>query len=295
MLDWNDLRLAHALFETKSLVRAAKKLRVHQTTAGRRLDALEAALGVPLFVRTSRGLVPTHAGERVAKLVAPLAEGLFRLEREPLEPTDEARGVVRVAATEVTALHLLEHVMPELSRSAPKLVLEVVTGNLAADVLRGEVDVAVRLVRPESRELLAKRIGGLAYGLYASRRYRASCTKAAPTPPYAGHKVVEPARELEGGPEATYLREHAREAEVAFRANSMVALARAGELGVGLVVLPRALAATFPGLEEVARLGRIASRPVYLVARKEDLRVMRVRTAYDTIARELGAYVERCE
>lgn len=293
MLDWNDLRLAHALFETRSLVGAAKKLRMHQTTAGRRLDALEAALRVPLFVRTSRGLVPTGAGERVSKLVAPLAEGLFRLEREPLEPTDEARGVVRVAATEVTALHLLEHVLPKLSRVAPKLVLEVVTGNLAADVLRGEVEVAVRLVRPESRELLTKRIGELAYGLYASRGYLASRTKLAATPPYAGHKVIEPARELERGPAATYLNEHAREAEVAFRANSMVAMARAGELGLGLVVLPRALAATFPALAEAARLGRIAPRPIYLVARKEDLRIVRVRTAFDTIARELGAYVGR--
>ena len=292
MLDWNDLRLALALFETRSLVRAAKKVRVHQTTAGRRLDALEAALGVPLFVRTARGLVPTSAGERVATLVEPLADGLFRLEREPLEATDEPRGVVRIATTEVTALHLLEHVIPQLSRVAPELVLEVVTGNQAADVLRGEVDVAVRLVRPESRELLAKRIAGLTYGLFASRRYLDSCARTPALPPYARHRVVLPVRELEPGPEATYLKEHAGEATVAFRANSMVALARAGELGVGLVVLPRALAATFHGLEEVSRLPRIAVRPVYLVSRREDLGLLRIRAAFDTIARALGAFVE---
>ena len=67
----------------------------------------------------------------------------------------------------------------------------------------------------------------------------------------------------------------------------------AGDVAGNPTVFPRALAATFPGLEEVARLGRVATRPVYLVARKEDLRVLRVRTAFDVIARELGAYVER--
>lgn len=290
MLDWNDLRLALALFETRSLARAAKKLRVHQTTAGRRLDALEAALAVPLFVRTARGLVATAAGERLATLVGPLADGLLRLEREPLEATDEARGVVRVAATEVTALHLLEHVLPELSRETPKVVLEVATGNLASDVLRGEVDVAVRLLRPESRELTAKRIGALAYGLFAARGYLAKHARAA-TAPFAGHAIVLPVRELEAGPEASYLREHAAEAAVAFRSNSMVALARAGELGLGLAVLPRALAASFPKLTEVARLPRIAPRPVYLVARREDLRILRVRATFNGIARALGAYV----
>lgn len=291
MLDWNDLRLALALHDTGSLSRAAKRLGVHQTTAGRRLDALEQSLAVPLFVRTTRGLSTTPSGLRLVELVRGVADGLEKLERDKLEDPASVRGVVRIGVTETTAFHVLEHAMPELARDLPGITLELVTGNRPADVLRGEVDLAVRLVKPEGAELVARRLGVLAYGLYASSRYRKRHTSHPVARPFARHEVCMPCLELEQSPEATWLKTEAKEAHVAFRSNSMTALARAAELGYGLVVLPRSLAASYPGLEQLERVPHLAARTVYLLGRREDEGLARVRKTAEVVARSLRTYI----
>jgi DNA-binding transcriptional LysR family regulator len=291
MLDWNDLRLALALSDTGSLSRGAKKLGMHQTTAGRRLDALEQSLAVPLFVRTTRGLTITPSGKRLVELVRGVSDGLDRLDRDKLEDPSSERGIVRIGTTETTALHILEHAMPELTRDLPDIVLELVTGNQPTDVLRGEVDLAVRLVKPEGAELVARRLGVLAYGLYASARYKKRHAHHPFAKPFANHEVCMPCLELERSPEGTWLRTEAANARVAVRSNSMVGLARAGELGHGLVVLPRTLAMGYPKLEQIERIPHLVGRSVYLLGRREDEGLARIRKTADIIARALRAYI----
>ncbi len=293
MLDWNDLRLALALCDTGSLSRAAKKLGMHQTTAGRRLDALEQSLAVPLFVRTTRGLAITPSGKRLVELVRGVSDGLEKLDRDKLDDPSSERGVVRIGTTETTAQHILEHAMPELARDMPGIVLELVTGNQATDVLRGEVDLAVRLVKPEGAELVARRLGVLAYGLYASARYKRRHAQHPFAKPFTNHEVCMPCLEIERSPEGTWLRTEATEARVAFRSNSMLALARACELGHGLVVLPRALAADYPRLEQVERVPHLVGRTVYLLGRREDESLARIRKSANIVAAALRAHIAR--
>ena len=291
MLDWNDLRLALALCDTGSLSRASKKLGMHQTTAGRRLDALEQSLAVPLFVRTTRGLAITPSGKRLVELVRGVSDGLERLDRDKLDDPSSERGVVRIGTTETTALHILEHAMPELARDMPGIVLELVTGNQPTDVLRGEVDLAIRLVKPEGAELVARRLGVLAYGLYASARYRKRHAHHPLQKPFADHEVCMPCLEIERSPEGTWLRTEATQAHIAFRSNSMVALARAAELGHGLVVLPRSCAVGYPKLEQIERMPNLVGRSVYLLGRREDEGLARIRKAGDIVARALRGYI----
>lgn len=293
MLEWNDLRLALALSDTGSLNRAAKKLGIHQTTAGRRLDALEQSLAVPLFVRTTRGLTITPSGKRLVELVRGVSDGLERLDRDKLEDPSSERGVVRIGTTETTALHILEHAMPELTRDMPGIVLELVTSNHPTDVLRGEVDLAVRLVKPEGADLVARRLGVLAYGLYASAHYKTRHASHPYVKPFAKHEVCMPCLELERSPEGAWLRTEATDARVTFRSNSMVSLARAGELGHGLVVLPRTLAVDYPRLEQIERVPHLVGRSVYLLGRREDEGLARIRKTADIVARALRAYIAR--
>jgi DNA-binding transcriptional LysR family regulator len=294
MIDWNDLRYALAVAEAGTLRSAARRLGVDPSTVGRRLGALEAALGTTLYLKSARGYAPTAAGERLLRTLGELGRGLEALEREAAAPEGEPAGVVRAAVTEVTAQHLLESAVPALAARHPRLVLELVTGNAATDLARAEADVAVRFLKPAGVELVGRPLGKLWYGLYASPSYLASRRR----PPsaaerLAGHDLLWPSRELRGGPEHAWLREHGAAGRAALLSNSLPAIAAAAAAGLGLAVLPAVVGEAHPGLERALYLASLAPRAVWLLYHRDARSVARVRATADAIADDVRARVAR--
>src|SRR6187551_610857 len=101
-IDWYDLRFLLAVADSRTLTAAAKRLGVSQPTAGRRLAALEAAVGARLVVRTSHGQSLTPEGAILRDVAAELARRVSSIERGALRG-DAAEGLVRIAATETSA------------------------------------------------------------------------------------------------------------------------------------------------------------------------------------------------
>lgn len=283
-MDWNDLRFARAVAQAGSLSGAARVLAVHQTTVGRRLDALEAAVGFPLFLRTPSGLSPTADGKQILASVEELASALTRFERG-VAAAQGTRGLVRVAITEAGARQILEGTVAALLVRHPELSLEIVPSNIVLDLARGDADLAIRLVPPDP-DLVARTVGTVRYGLYAARAYLDRHGK--PTESWAGHAIVRPSRELARGPEATWLATHAGAARTVLHVSSLVTAAVAVEQGLGLTVLPQNLAAMHPGARLVRALPEIPARKVYLVMHPEQRRVERVRVVAKAIAEEIG-------
>lgn len=290
-LDWNDLRYVLAIAEHETITAAAGALGVSQPTASRRLAALETSLGVKLFLRGASGYIPTAAGRRLMELAAPLAAQLARVESGTLDDHDRVAGTVRVATTEVTALHLIEGALPNLLREHPELSIDFLVGNLAADLSRGEADLAVRLMTPESPELLRSRLGTMRYGLYASPSYLAS----APDPAAAGlvgHRVVLPVRSMARGPEASWLATHATGAKASVHVDHPLAVVGAAEAGVGLAVLPDVIGAAHRGLSRVRSLDDLAPRAVWLVYHRDLRGVARVRAVAGAVKAHLTARLD---
>ena len=285
MLDWNDLRYAHAVAGAGSLIAAARALGVHQTTVGRRLDALESALGVRLFVRAVTGMTMTPDGARVLSSIDALTASLTRVEQGARGAPGSVRGLVRIAITETGARNLVEGVLGALLVTYPDLSLEIVPSNSAADLARGEADLAMRLVKPDDG-LVAKRLGHVTYGLYASDRY---CARN-PLPlreGLAGHDVVAPSRELAGGPEARWLQAHASQARCRLQASSLATLAQAVAAGLGVCALPVSVADTCPEARLIRALPEIPPRPVWLVMHPEMRGIARVRAVAAAITAEM--------
>ncbi|MFO0581672.1 MAG: LysR family transcriptional regulator [Anaeromyxobacter sp.] len=290
MLDWNDLRVALAAHEAGTLSGAAVALGVHQTTAGRRLDALEAALGFPLFLRTASGLVPTGEGAPVLASIAEVAGAFTRFEQGMRVGRPGVRGLVRVATTETTARQLVADAIPALVEAHPELSIELVTGNARVDLARGEAELAVRLTEPDA-SLVARRLGAVGHGLYASPAY----VKAFGPPEadgLAGHRVIAPSRELARGPEATWLAEHARSARRVLLAPNLVTCAAAVAQGIGVCPLPTTVA-DLHGLTPLRMLPEIPPRPVYLAMHPDARRLARVRVVADAIAIHVRGHVAR--
>lgn len=169
--DWHLFRAFLAVVREGSLSGAARTLATTQPTMGRQIAALEASLGVKLFTRSINGLSPTEAGLRLissAEGMAAAAETAWRLASGKM---DEARGTVRITASEVIGGEVLPPILAGFHSLYPQISVELVLSNRNEDLLRGDADVAVRMVRPSQVALIARRIGNIDAGLYAHQHY----------------------------------------------------------------------------------------------------------------------------
>jgi DNA-binding transcriptional LysR family regulator len=284
MLDWNDLRFAHAIAREGSLSGAAAALGVHQTTCGRRLSALEGALGVPLFLRTRSGLLPTSEGQQILASLEGLSGALTRFEQGARAGPPGVRGLVRIAATETTARQLVAEAVPLLVARHPELSIELVTGNAPIDLAQGEAELAVRLTTPDPG-LVGRKLGAIRHGLFGAeaylKRHRAPLSEG-----LAGHRVIVPSRELSKGPEALWIAAHAQAARRVLLSPSLLTCAAAVASGVGLCPLPATVAALH-GLTLLRLLPEIPPRTIWLVLHPDLRKAPRVRAVAEVVAAQV--------
>jgi DNA-binding transcriptional LysR family regulator len=168
---WELYRSFLAALRTGSLSGAARALRLTQPTIGRHIDELEKALGTPLFTRSQHGLLPTDAAVELGPHAEAMAASAAALMRMASGASQEIGGTVRLSASEVVGVEVLPPMLASLRDRYPRLTLELVVSNDVRDLLRRDVDLAVRNVRPTQSGLLARKIGDVTLGLYAHRRY----------------------------------------------------------------------------------------------------------------------------
>ena len=170
---WDVYRTFEAVLREGSLSGAARALELTQPSVARHIDALEKAIGVALFVRTPRGLSPTDAALELkpfAELLASTSAALLRTAEGRL---GEVRGTVRISASEVVGIEHLPAILTRLRQRHPALTIELSLSNALDDLLQRKADIAIRMVRPEQKALVAKRIGFIQVGLHAHRDYLA--------------------------------------------------------------------------------------------------------------------------
>jgi DNA-binding transcriptional LysR family regulator len=168
---WELFRTFLEVVRDGSLSGAARKLALTQPTVGRHIDALETALGLSLFSRSPQGLTATPAALELVGHAEAMAAASAALRRTASSGTVADRGTVRVAASEMIGCEVLPPILARFRESHPGIVLELALSNRNEDLLRRDADIAVRMVRPRQKSLLARRIGKTAIGFYAHRNY----------------------------------------------------------------------------------------------------------------------------
>jgi len=251
MLPWDDLRVFLATCRTGSHAAAARALQVAPTTVGRRLAALEGAVGARLFTRTPEGLAPTAA----ARALLPRAE---RMEVEAAEAERALRGAdaraagtVRLTCGDGFAHFVLAPALPAFLAAHPGLELEVRAGPKALDLTRGEAEVALRNFRPRERSLVVRRLGLEVQGLYAAPAYLAARGVPRAAADLAAHDLVLYDREFDRVRGQIWLRGIAPSARITVRANTTSLMHAACAAGGGIALLSAALVAGDPRFERV--------------------------------------------
>lgn len=159
--DWALVRSFVAVLDAGSLMGAARKLGAQQPTLSRHIAELEAQLGVPLFERTGRGVVPTLAALAIADAARAMEDGALTLQQALARRAEAAGGTVRIATSDVAASYLLPPVLAALRRAEPGIALELVASDQLTNLLRREADIAVRMVRPAQGSLVARKLAEL--------------------------------------------------------------------------------------------------------------------------------------
>ncbi len=291
-VEWELYRSLLGVLREGSLSGAARALGVAQPTVGRHVAALEAALGLALFTRSQSGLLATEAALALRPHAEAMESTAAALERAAASYGDGVRGVVRVSVSEVMGVEVMPAILAGLRARHPDLKVELVLTNRVQDLLRREADIAVRMTAPRQEQLVARRIGAVAIGLYASPAYLDVHGMPADAGALARHALVGYDRP------PPYVREAARDvpawrrAAFALRTDSDVAQLALIRAGAGIGFCQAGLAARAPALVRVLPQEFSLSFDTW-VTMHEDLRDSpRCRAAFDALAEGLRAYLD---
>lgn len=261
-LDWEDLRYFLALTRHRSLSATARGLRVTHATVSRRVTSLEALLGRPLFERRADGYALTPQGQALLDEANAMEEAALAVLRR-IDSGKELNGLVRLTAPRTLADTFLIDRLGGLHDRYPALDLELISDARVVSLARREADIALRLGTSKDSDLTARRVGSVAFGLYASPAY---CDKV---PSERLQDFIGYDRDSDFIFEASWLTHHFPGGRFTFRSNSQISQAAAARAGYGVALLPQFLAANDPGLVPVQVAEPLPNREVWLLFHRD--------------------------
>lgn len=170
-LDWTLVQSFAAVVAEGSLSAAARKLGQSQPTIGRHIKTLEQVLGVDLFTRASRGLLPTAAGLEILEHARDMENAAARLRLVAEGRSEDLQGTVRITASVVVAYSLLPRIIADIRQSLPEIQIELVPTDATENLIFREADIAIRMYRPTQLDVITRHITDQPMALYASRQY----------------------------------------------------------------------------------------------------------------------------
>lgn len=293
--DWDDLRTFLAIARAGSLAGAARALGVNHSTVFRRLNALEADLGVRLFERLPGGYALTAAGEEMRASAERIEEEMLGLARRVVGRDVRLTGTLRVTTTDTLAQGLLGPHLAAFRAAYPGIVVELITANTFFDLSRREADVALRPSRHPDAGMVGRRLAQIAVAVYGGRRYLEAAGWPGDTSELAGHALISGDETLSHLPAVRWLAERAPDGAVALRCNSWLTQLAAARAGIGLAALPCFLGDAWPDLVRVLPPDPAAASELWLLTHPDLRRTARVRAFMDRIAAALRAERPRLE
>jgi DNA-binding transcriptional LysR family regulator len=284
VFDWNDARYFLAIARGRTLSAAGRALKVQQSTVGRRLAALEEALGARLFERTPDGYLLTDAGEAMLAHAERMEDEALSAERSLLGREGRIAGEVRVTAPQAFGNQFVVPMLAALHAEQPEIVVELVADNANLSLTKREADLALRLGRPQQPLLVIRRLGEVANGLYAGRSYLAR--RGHPTRDLTGHDYVDYDETYLQRQAVAWFHQRTRGGRCTARVNGSHGIAAALEAGLGVGPLPCWMGDGSAGLERVLPTERY-DQELWLVMHRDSRQVARVRAVAEFFVREM--------
>ena len=286
--DWTLLQSFLAVAEEGSYSGAARVTRHSQPTIGRHIQQLQEQLDTVLFQRTTGGYVLTEAGTALMDHAMAMRFAAARISLVAEGRTAEIAGVVRITASDVMATYVLPELLGQLLRAQPGLQVELVATNSTENLMLREADIAVRMVRPTQPDLIARKMGEIALGLFAARSYLDHAGIPTSIAEFKDHILIGYDRSDLMLRVMAELEIEIRREDFTFRIDNQVAYFEAIKAGVGIGAGQVELSESM-GLVRVLPEIPIPPLPVWLTAHQELRTSARVRCVFDFLADRLPA------
>ncbi len=189
-MDWDKLRVFHAVAEAGSLTAAGEALHLSQSAVSRQIRALEESLETVLFHRHARGLILTEQGELLHDATSSMYRRLDTAAARIRDSRDEVFGELRVTSTTGFGTLWLVPRLPKLYAQYPDLKIDLMLEERVLDLPMREADVAIRMKEPSQADLVRKRLNTVRMRLYALPRYLDAQGRPATVEDLAKHRLI---------------------------------------------------------------------------------------------------------
>jgi DNA-binding transcriptional LysR family regulator len=261
-VDWDKLRVFHAVAEAGSFTHAGDTLNLSQSAVSRQISALEEALSVPLFHRHARGLILTEQGEQLNRTVREVFAKLAMTEALLTESRDKAAGRLKVTTTVGFGASWLAPRLQAFLEANPDVSVSLLLDDGDLDLAMREADVAIRMHAPKQPDLIQRHLMEIDWVVVAAPAYLARHGTPSSVEGLDEHKLVlfgdhhPPVADIDWLAEAG--RRPGTPRRAALEVNNLAAMAHAIHAGVGIGSLPSWMNSDLDGL---TRLLPDAKRP----------------------------------
>ena len=255
-MDWDKLRVFHAVADAGSFTRAGDTLNLSQSAVSRQVGSLEESLGAPLFHRHARGLVLTEQGEILLKTVREIIAKLNMAEARVIESRERPRGPLRITTTVAFGSIWLAPRLKTFLEEYQDIEVSLVLTDEELDLSMREADIAIRMMPPTQSDLVQRRLTSMRYHVFAAPGYLQKHGMPRKAADLDHHRLVvfgEDARMPV--PNLNWLLsadvENGKRRRAFLKVNSTYAIFRAVQSGIGIGALPHYMSMESNSLVEV--------------------------------------------
>ncbi len=292
-MDWDKLRVFHAVAEAGSFTHAGETLHLSQSAVSRQISALEESLNVPLFHRHARGLILTEQGEMLFSTAKEIFGKLAMVEANINESRERPEGALRITTTVAFGSVWLTPRITEFLERYPDIEVSLVLADSELDLSMREADVAIRMSAPTQPGLVQRRLMTMHHHVYAAPEYLKQY--GLPTQPedLDHHRIIVygESNHMSGKNLAWLLDAGAtpdRPRRAALRLNSVYGIFRAVQSGLGLGARPDYMSHEAGNLVEVLPELRGPSIDSFFVYAEELRHSKRIAVFRDFLVRKIA-------
>ena len=295
MVDWDKLRVFHAVADKGSMTHAGEVLHLSQSAVSRQIRGLEESLSVTLFHRHARGLILTEQGELLFDATSQMARRLDAAAARIRDSEDEVFGELRVTTTTGFGTLWLVPRLTKLYAKFPALKIDLMLEERVLDLPMREADVAIRMKEPTQADLIRKRLMNIKMRLYATSDYLAEHGTPKSMDEFAHHRLIcqhaGTAQVAAGALLVAELMSHDIPSTLTVNNYFGVLQGVLNHLGIG--VLPDYITEDSPALVRVLPDVESGEVPVFLAYPEELRHSKRVAAFRDFVADEIMTYRKR--
>ena len=291
-MDWDKLRIFHAVADAGSLTHAGDVLHLSQSAVSRQVRALEESLNATLFHRHARGLILTEQGELLFDATRAMAKRLDAAAARIRDSEEEVFGQLRVTTTIGLGTLWLAPRLPKLYEQYPDLNIELMLEERVLDLPMREADVAIRMKEPSQADLIRKKLMAVRMQLFASKEYLEMNGHPAAIEDIGEHRLVCQNTNSPQVGASSNLVGHLMTYDVksTLMVNNYFGVLQAVANHLGIGVLPNYLSQDFPNLVRVLPDVQSVEVPVYLAYPEELRHSKRISAFRDFVQEEIIAY-----